>query len=171
MKKIAALIFSLFIAVSIFPAGADYINGKVVVAKKGQLPSGLFAKASTYLPGDSIAVTNPSNGLTIQLLNLGTLDENDGIAILLSQESAEKLGLEKDSAIQVKIARRDGSFDQVVSGNAILSNNIAPSYQEEQKAKQTQQEPQSNPYVPDDEYENDPVADSGYDCIEYKNAI
>ena len=33
MKKIAALIFSLFIAVSIFPAGADYINGKVVVAK------------------------------------------------------------------------------------------------------------------------------------------
>ena len=68
--------------------------GLRVYAGKDELPAGYLGKAACYLPGDSVSITNPNTGITLQILNLGTLDASGGIAILISEESAKSLGIE-----------------------------------------------------------------------------
>lgn len=120
MKKILSTVFILLSATLLFASGSS-IDGRIAVASKGELPSGLFAKTAGYLPGDSVTITNPANGSVLQVLNLGTIDQAEGVAILLSGESAERLGIKKGTELQVKLAPRSGSFDESVSGSAILS--------------------------------------------------
>gem|GEM_PF-1097220 len=123
MKKLCSLCLLLCIALSFFAAelsdGSSY--GAVAIASAGDLPSGYFSKAQNYLPGDNIAVTNPRTGVTINVLNLGSLDESDSVVLLLTPEAAAKLGMSESSSLRVKVSRRPDNFDDIASGIAILS--------------------------------------------------
>ena len=121
MKKILSGVLAITLCASVFADSSNSIDGMISVAGRGDMPSGLFGKAAGYLPGDTVSITNPTTGITLQILNLGTLDASDGVALLLSQESAEKLGVVEKSDTQVKLAPRSGYFDQSVSGAAVLS--------------------------------------------------
>lgn len=121
MKKILSLVFAVFTVATIFAAARPSVDGRAVVCEEGEMPKGLFAKTIGYLPGDSVTVTNPANGTTVDVLVLGSIDSGEGVAILLSAEAAEKLLIKKDSNVQVKITRRTGSIDESVSGTAVLT--------------------------------------------------
>jgi len=98
-----------------------YLDGNASVGREGELPKGLFVKASGYLPGDNVSVTNPMNGETLELLNLGSVDASSGSIMLLSKEAAEGLGVSPDSSLKIKLSSRKGSFDQSAAGVGILS--------------------------------------------------
>ncbi|UKI54702.1 MAG: hypothetical protein L6V90_08475 [Treponema succinifaciens] len=121
----------LLISVFIFADSSASVEGVIEVAGKDDLPAGYFGKAAGYLPGDSVSITNPNTGITLQILNLGTLDASGGIAILISEESAKSLGIERNSGVKVKLAPRSGYFDETVSGNAVLDEKTLPDAKEE----------------------------------------
>lgn len=131
MKKFLSGILFLLISVFIFADSSASVEGVIEVAGKDELPAGYFGKAAGYLPGDSVSITNPNTGITLQILNLGTLDASDGIAILISEESAKSLGIERNSGVKVKLAPRSGYFDETVSGNAVLDEKTLPAAKEE----------------------------------------
>ena len=136
MKKILSIFLILFIAVSLFALEtSSYIDGNVLVGKEGDLPKGFFIKASGYLPGDSVSVTNPLNGNTVELLNLGSVDKTAGYVALLSKEGAEKLGLPQDAKIQMKLTSRQGSYDSSVSGVGVLSSILTADEEKESEEK------------------------------------
>lgn len=131
MKKFLSGILFLLISVFIFADSSASVEGVIEVAGKDELPTGYFGKAAGYLPGDSVSITNPNTGITLQILNLGTLDASGGIAILISEESAKSLGIERNSGVKVKLAPRSGYFDETVSGNAVLDEKTLPAAKEE----------------------------------------
>lgn len=131
MKKFLSGILFLLISVFIFADSSALVEGVIEVAGKDELPAGYFGKAAGYLPGDSVSITNPNTGITLQILNLGTLDASGGIAILISEESAKSLGIERNSGVKVKLAPRSGYFDETVSGNAVLDEKTLPAAKEE----------------------------------------
>lgn len=131
MKKFLSGILFLLISVFIFADSSASVEGVIEVAGKDELPAGYFGKAAGYLPGDSVSITNPNTGITLQILNLGTLDSSGGIAILISEESAKSLGIERNSGVKVKLAPRSGYFDETVSGNAVLDEKTLPAAKEE----------------------------------------
>lgn len=131
MKKFLSGILFLLISVFIFADSSTSVEGVIEVAGKDELPAGYFGKAAGYLPGDSVSITNPNTGITLQILNLGTLDASGGIAILISEESAKSLGIERNSGVKVKLAPRSGYFDETVSGNAVLDEKTLPAAKEE----------------------------------------
>lgn len=131
MKKFLSGILFLLISVFIFADSSVSVEGVIEVAGKDELPAGYFGKAAGYLPGDSVSITNPNTGITLQILNLGTLDASGGIAILISEESAKSLGIERNSGVKVKLAPRSGYFDETVSGNAVLDEKTLPAAKEE----------------------------------------
>ena len=117
-------IFSLLIitltATLTFATSKPSLDGRAVVAEEGVLPAGLFAKTVGYLPGDSVSVTNPATGITINVLILGSIDPSAGVAILLSPEAADKLFITPDSNTQVKITKRTGMLDEAGTGTGTL---------------------------------------------------
>ena len=131
MKKFLSGILFLLISVFIFADSSASVEGVIEVAGKDELPAGYFGKAAGYLPGDSVSITNPNTGITLQILNLGTLDASGGIAILISEESAKSLGIERNSGVKVNLAPRSGYFDETVSGNAVLDEKTLPAAKEE----------------------------------------
>lgn len=131
MKKFLSGILFLLISVFIFADSSASVEGVIEVAGKDDLPAGYFGKAAGYLPGDSVSITNPNTGITLQILNLGTLDASGGIAILISEESAKSLGIERNSGVKVRLAPRSGYFDETVSGNAVLDEKTLPAAKEE----------------------------------------
>lgn len=131
MKNFLSGILFLLISVFIFADSSASVEGVIEVAGKDELPAGYFGKAAGYLPGDSVSITNPNTGITLQILNLGTLDASGGIAILISEESAKSLGIERNSGVKVKLAPRSGYFDETVSGNAVLDEKTLPAAKEE----------------------------------------
>lgn len=131
MKKFLSGILFLLISVFIFADSSASVEGVIEVAGKDELPAGYFGKTAGYLPGDSVSITNPNTGITLQILNLGTLDASGGIAILISEESAKSLGIERNSGVKVRLAPRSGYFDETVSGNAVLDEKTLPAAKEE----------------------------------------
>lgn len=131
MKKFLSGILFLLISVFIFADSSASVEGVIEVAGKDELPAGYFGKAAGYLPGDSVSITNPNTGITLQILNLGTLDSSGGIAILISEESAKSLGIERNLGVKVRLAPRSGYFDETVSGNAVLDEKTLPAAKEE----------------------------------------
>lgn len=123
------LIFTLATVVSIvslaFAASRPSLDGRAVVAEEGVMPAGLFAKTVGYLPGDSVSVTNPATGITINVLVLGSIDPSAGVAILLSPEAADKLFITPETHTQVKITKRVGMLDESVSGSGTLVGDTA----------------------------------------------
>lgn len=118
------IIFTLATVVSIaslaLAASRPSLDGRAVVAEEGVMPAGLFAKTVGYLPGDSVSVTNPATGITINVLILGSIDPSAGVAILLSPEAADKLFITSESNTQVKITKRVGMLDESVSGSGTV---------------------------------------------------
>ena len=120
MKRLFTIIASLILAATGAFAFSPSLDGRAVVAEKGVLPQGAFAKTVGYLPGDSISVTNIANKSNVDILVIGALDPSEGIAILLSPEAAELLGMTKGSNVVVKITKRSGQLDEAVAGTAFL---------------------------------------------------
>ena len=147
MKKILSLVFAVFTVATIFAAARPSVDGRAVVCEEGEMPKGLFAKTIGYLPGDSVTVTNPANGTTVDVLVLGSIDSGEGVAILLSSEAAEKLLIKKDSNVQVKITRRTGSIDESVSGTAVLT----------EESEENVSEPESEQNIAETEESQDSV--------------
>lgn len=125
MKKLFSGLLVFLLAVTMFADSKDVVDGVIEVADEGKFPAGHFGQAAGYLPGDSIFVSNPATGVTLQFLNLGTLDSAEGVAVLLSKESAKTLGLDQDKNVRCKLNMRYGSFDESVVGQAVIDENDA----------------------------------------------
>ena len=93
MKKLFVVILSVLLSGTIFTSFSPSLDGRAVVAPEGSMPKGVFAKTVGYLPGDSISVTSLSAKKTVDILVIGSIDSSEGVAILLSPEAAELLGL------------------------------------------------------------------------------
>ena len=123
MKKISS--FFLLIFISMFLWAADvrdgYIYGNLEIAYNNELPSGLFAKAQNYLPGDTIRISNPFSGEELSVLNLGTLDSGRDSALVLTTEAAGKLGIDFSEPLYVKISSRTDDYDDIAVGTAMLT--------------------------------------------------
>lgn len=158
MKKFLSGILFLLISVFIFADSSASIEGVIEVAGKDELPAGYFGKTAGYLPGDSVSITNPNTGITLQILNLGTLDASGGIAILISEESAKSLGIERNSGVKVKLAPRSGYFDETVSGNAVLDEKTLPAEKEETEETPSAPAVQAEPEVANQPAETAAVA-------------
>lgn len=158
MKKFLSGILFLLISVFIFADSSASIEGVIEVAGKDDLPAGYFGKAAGYLPGDSVSITNPNTGITLQILNLGTLDASGGIAILISEESAKSLGIERNSGVKVKLAPRSGYFDETVSGSAVLDEKTLPAEKAETAEISSEPAVQSEPEVANQPAETAAVA-------------
>ena len=103
-----------------FASFSPSLDGRAVVVDDGVFPQGLFAKTVGYLPGDIISVTNIAGDATVDLLVIGALDPSEGVAIMLSPEAAQAMGIEKGSNNIVKITKRSGQEERVY-GNAVIS--------------------------------------------------
>lgn len=121
MKKIFLILMAVLFAGILFTSASPSLDGRAVVAAESVFPRGYFAKTVGYLPGDSIKVTNPVNGARIDILVIGSLDASDGVAILLSPEAAEALSIKRNSNNLVKLTKRNGTADDVVSGSALIT--------------------------------------------------
>ncbi len=126
MKKLFLTVAFILTAGLIFSSESPSLDGRAVVADDGVFPKGLFAKTVGYLPGDSINVTNPSNGSQVDILVIGSLDPSEGVAVLLSPEAAGLLNIKKNSNNMVKLTKRSGSSDEVVNGTAVITKYATP---------------------------------------------
>ena len=108
----------------VFASFSPSLDGRAVVVDNGVFPQGLFAKTVGYLPGDIISVTNIAGDKTIDLLVIGALDPSEGVAIMLSPEAADAMGIDKGANNIVKITKRSGQ-DERVYGNAVISKSAA----------------------------------------------
>ncbi len=127
MKKLFVVILSVLLCGAIFTSFSPSLDGRAVVAPEGTMPKGVFAKTVGYLPGDSISVTSLSTKNTVDILVIGSIDSSEGIAILLSPEAAELLGLSKDANNVVKITKRSGQLDEAVAGTAVIGGEVEKS--------------------------------------------
>lgn len=156
MKKLIAFILTVFTVATLFAAARPSLDGRAVVAESGAMPRGLFARTVGYLPGDSVTVTNPATGSTVDVLILGAIDPSEGVAILLSPEAAEALRIKPDSNVQVKLTKRSGSLDENASGSAVLAeeNDEVPPATEEPSADEAVPEPEDSAASESAEQEN-----------------
>ncbi|EPF26661.1 hypothetical protein HMPREF1221_00845 [Treponema socranskii subsp. paredis ATCC 35535] len=139
-------LFFLLISCLLFTSFSPSLDGRAVVADSGVLPEGYFAKTVGYLPGDSIIVSNFAAGKTLDILVVGSLDQSEGVAILLSPEAAAELGIVKNSNVIVKLTKRSGELDEAVSGTAVIA--------------------QGETLFPSEENTESTAADSGFDGID-----
>ena len=96
------------------------LDGRAVVVEPGVFPEGLFAKTVGYLPGDIISVTNITGDTTVDLLVIGALDPSEGVAIMLSPEAADAIGISRNTNNIVKITKRSNQ-DERVYGSAVIA--------------------------------------------------
>ena len=127
MKNKIKNIFKILVVTAgclMFASFSPSLDGRAVVVDEGVFPQGLFAKTVGYLPGDIISVTNIAGDKTIDLLVIGALDPSEGVAIMLSPEAADAMGIDRGSNNIVKITKRSGQ-DERVYGNAVISKSAA----------------------------------------------
>ena len=155
MKKLFSGLLVFLLAVTMFADSKDVVEGVIEVADEGKFPAGHFGQAAGYLPGDSIFVSNPATGVTLQFLNLGTLDSAEGVAVLLSKESAKTLGLDKEKNVRCKLNMRYGSFDESVVGQAVIDESDAARMNEK---KENAELAKADVEVPAEEKAAEPVA-------------
>ena len=168
MKKITFFILTIFTVATLFAAARPSLDGRAVVADSGTMPRGLFARTVGYLPGDSVTVTNPATGSSVDVLILGAIDPSEGVAILLSPEAAEGLRIKPNSNVQVKLTKRAGSLDENASGSAVLSEGDditeieeSPAEAEDETVEETpaesEPEPETAEEAPAEEVEETPA--------------
>lgn len=121
MKRLSSIIL---LAVSLFIVTAEAykpsMDGRAVVADYGELPVGFFAKSASYLPGDTVIVTNPSTRISVEVMIFGSFDSSEGIAIILSPEAARELYITKGSNSIVQVTKKNS----VYSESSILSRTL-----------------------------------------------
>lgn len=155
MKKLFSGLLVFLLAVTMFADSKDVVDGVIEVADEGKFPAGHFGQAAGYLPGDSIFVSNPATGVTLQFLNLGTLDSAEGVAVLLSKESAKTLGLDQGKNVRCKLNMRYGSFDESVVGQAVIDESDAARMNDK---KENAELAKADVEVPAEEKAAEPVA-------------
>lgn len=108
MKKSLCYVLIALLSCTIFALSVNpSMDGRAVVADNGVFPpGGYYGRAPGYLPGDTVIVTNHTNGFSIDVLILGSYDAYEGIAILLSPEAAEKLQIVKGKDVYVKVQKK-----------------------------------------------------------------
>ncbi|MFI3257924.1 MAG: hypothetical protein R3Y36_06470, partial [Spirochaetales bacterium] len=89
IAKITAVCALLLCATVLISASRPSVEGRAFVASEGELPPGLFIKAATFLPGDTVIITNPVAKVSLEVLVFDIVDE--GYAAVLSPEVARKL--------------------------------------------------------------------------------
>ncbi len=101
--KIAAvfLIFTIFTG-----AYAQALDGRAAVAANGVFPVGDYGKATGFLPGDTVVVTNHATGNSLEIMILEAGDPSDGLAVILSPEAAAKLKITKNKEAYIKIQKK-----------------------------------------------------------------
>ena len=124
-KKIIGKVVILLAACFMFASFSPSLDGRVVVVEQGEFPQGLFAKTVGYLPGDIISVANITGDNTVDLLVIGALDPSEGVAIMITPEAAQAIGIEKDSNNIVKITKRSGQDERVYGTAVIAKQNLA----------------------------------------------
>jgi hypothetical protein len=84
----------------------NYWRGKVAIATPNEFPKGLFAMAKGYFPGDTLTVINGKTQTSVNVLIIGTIDQNETTGIKFSFEAATALKLtDKTDATVVLDAR------------------------------------------------------------------
>ncbi len=141
MRKTAVFILTIFLSASLFAVARPSLDGRAVVADEGTMPKGLFARTVGYLPGDSVTVTNPATGSSVDVLILGAIDPSEGVAILLSPQAADALRIKRNSNVQVKLTKRAGNLDANASGSAVLDSYEDFAYAEPKKAPKEETKP------------------------------
>ena len=164
MKKLFNLLVVLFTGMCIVSASPS-LDGRAVVAEKGTLPSGLFAKTVGYLPGDSISVTNPANGQIVDILVIGSLDPSEGVAVLLSPEAASTLNIKKNSNMLVKLTKRTGELDENSIGSCILTQSAPQEFLENDSTETSEVEEtvEEEPAAEDETIESEQEEDAEYE--------
>jgi hypothetical protein len=116
MKKIIqAFILSCLISLpTIAQIHNPSLDGRAIVAPKGSYPSGLYGKAPGFLPGDTLIVTSYTNGFSIEVLILSSIDTSSGIAIELSEEAAQALEISRNTDSYVKIQKKSAYQKEVI---------------------------------------------------------
>lgn len=142
MKKLFGIILSVLLCGILFTSFSPSLDGRAVVADEGVMPKGVFAKTVGYLPGDSISVTSLITKKSVDILVIGSIDSSEGIAILLSPEAAELLGLSKDLNNVVKITKRSGQLDEAVAGTAVIGGVVEGSATEYDENSSVDVEPE-----------------------------
>ncbi|MBR1715900.1 MAG: SPOR domain-containing protein [Treponema sp.] len=117
-KKISSLFFVSFVVAFAFAAARPSLDGRAAVAESGTLPSGMFAEAVGFRPGDTVCVTNQLNGKSVDVLVVGALDPSEGFAVLLSPEAAESVSIRKDSNVLVKVSKISSSSEMQTFADA-----------------------------------------------------
>jgi hypothetical protein len=105
MKQTTIVCIFFLALFSLFGAARPSLDGRALVADEGSLPRGLYAKAAGFLPNDRVWVTNPATGLKAEVIIVGTLEQQHGVAILLAPEAAEKLFIAKNSNTLVIVTK------------------------------------------------------------------
>lgn len=144
MKKLFGIILSVLLCGILFTSFSPSLDGRAVVAEEGVMPKGVFAKTVGYLPGDSISVTSLITKKSVDILVIGSIDSSEGIAILLSPEAAELLGLSKDLNNVVKITKRSGQLDEAVAGTAVIGGVVEGAATEYNEDSAVDVEPEEN---------------------------
>jgi len=122
MKKHIILSAVCMAAVVLFTsASKPSLDGRALVAASGELPPGLYIKAAAFLPGDSVIITNPSAKVSVEAMVFSTFSTSEGIAAVLSQETAKRLFIEKDSNSVVQITKNGGDMELSVLSKAMNS--------------------------------------------------
>lgn len=122
MKGVCIFAAVILCTISVYAAPLPSIDGRAVVAGTNDLPKGLFAQSVGYLPGDTVSVTNPATGITVDVLVLGSLDPAEGIAIKLSSEAAGRLLISEGSDVQVKITKKGAPSPTDLEGGILASS-------------------------------------------------
>ena len=121
MKRLSSIIL---LAASLFVISAEAfkpsMDGRAVVADYGELPVGFFAKSASFLPGDTVIVTNPSTKISVEVMIFGSFDSSEGIAIILSPEAARELYITKGSNSIVQVTKKNSVYTET----SILSRDV-----------------------------------------------
>ena len=115
ITKIAASVLFLLLFVS---ASKPSLDGRAVVAARGELPPGLYVKSAAFLPGDTVLITNPAAKVSVEALVFASFSASDGIAVVLSPEAAKLLFIERGSNSIVQVTKNGGDMELSVLSKA-----------------------------------------------------
>lgn len=137
MKRLTAVIIILGLLFSAFAeVSRPSLDGRAKVAEVGELPVGLFAKSASFLPGDTVIVTNPATKISIEVMIFGNIGSSEGIAVLLSPEAARELYITKGSNVIVQVTKKSDTYAE----SSILAKTLQ-TYQPEEVVTEEDTEP------------------------------
>ena len=134
MKRLAAVIIVIGLLFSAFAeVSKPSLDGRAKVADVGELPVGLFAKSASFLPGDTVIVTNPATKISIEVMIFGNIGASEGIAIVLSPEAARELYITKGSNVIVKVTKKSDTYAE----SSILAKTLQTYTPDEEAVEET----------------------------------